>query len=151
MSFLVRLHTLSFGIQARLNRAMSVGLNGVWLALLQREDLHAVSSAVYSKRTFYHTPEYNRSGLWEWETRAINEHFASCSRLLVAAAGGGREVLALRKRGFAVDGFEAHPGLVHFANEFLQEEGHGNGIQLAPWDGCPDYPHVYDGVIIGWG
>ena len=42
-----------------------------------------------------------------------------CKRLLVAGAGGGREVLALYKSGYEVDGFECHPELVALANTML--------------------------------
>lgn len=151
VSPLTRLCMASYRLQSRLHRASSTALNGLWLGLLTRDDLHAVSEAEYGQRSFYRTAEYNRRGLWEWESRAVDDHFASCKRLLVAAAGGGREVLALRRRGFEVDGFEAHPDLVHFANEFLEEEGQGDGIRLAAWDECPAYDMMYDGVIIGWG
>lgn len=129
----------------------SAVLNGIWLGLLTREDLHDVSQTTYGERSMYFTADYNRRGLWEWETRAIEDFFGGCQRLLVAAAGGGREVLALRRRGFEVDGFEAHPDLVRFANEFLAGEGVGNGIQLARWDESPEYDELYDGVIVGWG
>lgn len=151
LSTLAWLCMASYRLQSKLHRLSSVGLNAIWLGLLTREDLHAVAQAAYRSRSKYRAVEYNRRGLWEWESRAIDEYFADSKRLLVAAAGGGREVLALRRRGLDVDGFEAHPDLVCFANEFLQQEGHGNGIRLALWDECPPYERVYDGVIVGWG
>lgn len=151
MSALARLCTFSYELHRKLNSLITVGLSGIWLGLLDQEDLHSVVEIVYSKMEQYDTADHNRMGLWDWEIRAMEKYFGGCKRLLVAAAGGGREVLALRKRGLEVDGFEAHPELVRFANEFLEQEGYGNGIRQAPWDECPEYEGMYDGVILGWG
>jgi hypothetical protein len=126
-------------------------LGGVGLGLLARNDLHAISERAYGGMGTYRDEGYNRSGLWTWEERAIEHHFGACSRILVAAAGGGREVLALRRRGLVVDGFEAHPALVAYASELLAREGSGDPIRQAPWDACPEYETRYDGAIVGWG
>ena len=124
---------------------------GVGLGLLSRNDLHAISDMAYGEMGTYRDDDYNRSGLWIWEENAIEHHFGGCGRILVAAAGGGREVLALRRRGLTVDGFEAHPALVAYANELLAREGAGDPIRQAPWDACPEYATSYDGAIVGWG
>ena len=126
-------------------------MGGIGLGVLSREDLHAISERAYSGIATYRTDDYNRSGLSPWEESALDAHFGGRRRILVAAAGGGREVLALRRRGLAVDGFEANPTLVDYANDLLEREGLGDPIRLGPWDGCPEYATKYDGAIIGWG
>jgi hypothetical protein len=126
-------------------------LGGVGLGMLSRSDLHAVSEIAYGDMGMYRNDDYNRSGLWTWEEDAIQAHFGGCRRILVAGAGGGREVLALRRRGLTADGFEAHPALVACANELLSREHPGDPIRQAAWDGCPEYATRFDGGIVGWG
>ena len=71
--------------------------------------------------------------------------------MLVLGAGGGREVLALLKLGYQVDGFESHRDLVVAANELLQEEGFDPAMHwIAPNEG-PDTGTTYDGIVVGWG
>jgi hypothetical protein len=126
-------------------------LGGLGLGLLSRSDLHAVSEIAYGRMGMYQDDEYNRGGLWTWEEHAIEAHFGGCRRILVAGAGGGREVLALRRRGLTADGFEAHPALIAYANELLAREAPGDPIRQAAWDDCPGYTTRYDGAIVGWG
>lgn len=135
----------------RLTRLLSGVYTGIGLGILAQEDLHVVSELKYGGEAFYRTEEYNKRGLWDWERRAVERYFAGCKRVLIMAAGGGREFLALRKRGLEVDGFESDPGLVRFANELLEKEGLAFEVGLAPWDHCPVGDRRYDGAIVGWG
>jgi 2-polyprenyl-3-methyl-5-hydroxy-6-metoxy-1,4-benzoquinol methylase len=133
---------------------------GLWLGFLSRESLHAIDEEYYtrSKRGGsgaldihdYHSREYNRRGLWDWEEKAITDYFAGCQRLLIIGAGGGREVLALRRLGYHVDGFESHPDLVGVANGLLREEGYEPDVRSIARDESPDSGKTYDGIIIGW-
>ena len=148
----VRLCMASYRGVAKLHRVLNAILNGVWLGVLDREHLHGLSEAAYGKRrSIFQTAEFNRRGLFDWEEKALADYFQGRHRILLAAAGGGREVLALRRRGYEVEAFEAHPELGRLANELLEQEGLEGGVQPAPWDGMPDYDELYDGVIVGWG
>ena|SRR5215216_1409600 len=132
---------------------------GVWLGVLPPERLYAVVQEYYSRsgrerrlqgHHNYHSKEYNRGGLFEWEKEAITRYFGGSRRLLVLGAGGGREVLALLQLGYQVDGFESHPDLVVAANELLREEGFDPAVHwLAPNKG-PETATTYDGIFIGW-
>jgi hypothetical protein len=140
---------------------------GLWLGILQREGLHAIDEEYYTRskrgnsgRTRqpvrsgepnYHSEEYNRSGLWGWEQKVLTDYFAGCKRLLLIGAGGGREVLALLRLGYDVDGFESHPDLVPAASELLQAEGYDSAVHLVPRDEAPNTGAIYDGIIVGWG
>jgi hypothetical protein len=132
-------------------RLLSRTYTGFWLGVLTREQLHAIGSEKYGGERFYWTDEYNTRGLWDWEKRVVEREFTHCKKLLVAAAGGGREVIGLRRMGFEVDGFESDPGLVSYANELLGRLGMASELQLAPWDHCPDLDGKYDAVVVGWG
>src|SRR5687767_10509407 len=124
---------------------------GIWLGILRREQLLAISERKYSQDQRYWTEDYNKAGLWSWESEVVDRHFAGRRRLLLAAAGGGREVIALRRRGIEVDAFESDPGLVHFANDLLEKEGMAPDVKLAPWDECPESDGTGEGIIVGWG
>ena len=136
------------GVFTRLLRMVHIG---VWLGVLTRRQLHAVSEWKYGRDDRYWTDDYNKSGLWDWERDAVEGEFAGCGKLLLAAAGGGREVIALRRRGMAVEAFESDPGLVRYANALLAREGLAGEIVLSAWDECPEYDREFDGVIVGWG
>jgi hypothetical protein len=124
---------------------------GFWLGWLNSAQQQAVGEAYYSQKKAYRSDHYNRSGWHNWERRILEDHFGGCSRLLVAAAGGGREVLAAKRTGRDVEGFECHPELVAYANEFLEREGFGTPVRHSPPDQCPSYPSLFDGAVIGWG
>ena len=149
-----------FSSQSLLERAFRVAkacFVGLWLGVLTRERMHAIDEEFYTRtrnrrdRPDYHDREYNRRGLWEWEEQALTEHFAECERLMLIGAGGGREVLALLRLGYCVDGFESHPALVAAANGLLREEGFDTSVGLVPRDESPKTNSTYDGIIVGWG
>jgi len=124
---------------------------GSWLGLLTRTQLHAIGERRYSRDQRYRSDEYNKTGLWAWEKDVLDRDFVGCRHVLLAAAGGGREVIALRRRGIEVEGFESDPDLVRFANQLLEREGMTPDIHLVPWDCTPDGEGNRDGVIVGWG
>ena len=123
---------------------------GFWLGVLDTNALHTIDKYCYDSWSEYRSAGYNRKGLTEWEEGAIKTYFQDCKRLLVAATGGGREVLALCQLKFEVDGFECHPELAAFARALIQEEGSVANIDLVPRDECPQNDRQYDGLIIGW-
>lgn len=165
MPLIVRIYLFTYGVfsatQNKLNKALTAAracFVGFWLGILSRESLHAIDKEYYTRtkegisgELNFHSKEYNRRGLWEFEKQALAAHFAGCRSLLVIAAGGGREVLALQKMGLQVDGFESHPDLVTAANELLREEGAQATVRLIPRDAAPNTGKLYDGIIIGWG
>jgi hypothetical protein len=150
---LVRIYFSSQRLFERAFRVAKACFVGLWLGVLTRERLHAIDKEFYTKsrEPDYHDLEYNRRGLWEWEEQALTEHFAECKRLLLIGAGGGREVLALLRLGYHVDGYESHPALVAAANSLLREEGFDTSVGLVPRDESPNTKTTYDGTIVGWG
>lgn len=138
------------GLEA-FTKLLAVANNGFWLGILSREQLHAIGQHNYEQAGLYFTDEYNKRGLWDWERQVLERDFAGCKKLLLASAGGGREVLALRKQGLEVAGFEPDRGLLEFANGLMEREGLEPDLRWAAWDRCPDIDGQYDGVIVGWG
>jgi len=127
-----------------------VCLAGFWLAILKKETFDLINEICYDIEKMYTTELHNKRGWFEWEREVIDGYFKECKYLLVGAAGGGREVLALRRAGYAVDAFECHPRLVKFANELLKKEGFIPDVKLVPRDNCMASDKIYDGIIIGW-
>ncbi len=150
--FLARFY---FGSVAWLDRALTLvhaTFSGVWLGLLGRGTLHAADQLYYDqKRSMYCDESYNKHGLRNWERQAIDAYFGGCRSILVAATGGGREVLALRNLEFDADGFECHPELCAAANRLLEREGLEPDVRLAERDRCVDGSRSYDGLVVGWG
>jgi hypothetical protein len=132
--------------------------SGFWLGILQREELHRIDQAyyddpanLYNEDHDYFDAEYNRRGLWKWERQAIDTCFPKDGKLLVGSAGGGREVLALCRRGYEVEGYECHPLLQRDANALLAQEGFPPSVRLVDRDECPQYEQMFDGAVVGWG
>ena len=131
-----------------LERAVFVG---TFLGLLDRESLQAVDKLFYSQHVDYRSDAYNLSGLHDWEERARQKYFREGGSVLVAAAGGGREAIALESLGYEVTAFECHPDLVEIGNRLLESEGLETRIAHAPRDECPEFGKRFDGVVFGWG
>ena len=139
-----------------LRRLESV-LIGFWLGMLSYEDLLIVDDMYYVGQGRQHSPvdyrsaEWNTRGLFGWEQEAVTAHFAPGASLMLLAAGGGREVLALRRLSYAVDAWECQPDLVVAANALLSEEGLEAAVRHAPRDTVPPGDKRYDGAVVGWG
>jgi SAM-dependent methyltransferase len=124
---------------------------GAWLGLLRRADLHEVDEHFYHGNAIYQGEAHNLRGLMPWEETALQE-FGAGGRLLVLGAGGGREVLALSRRGYEVVGYECNEGLADFAARFLPAQGCDARIHHLPRDAAPPAAGgPFDGIILGWG
>lgn len=121
-------------------------LDGVWLGLLDDEALREVDEAYYARATQYADAGFNRRGLWSWERRAVEKHFAGRQRLIVTACGGGRELHALAAMGHDVVGYECNARLVEAARALLP----GVRIEAMEPSAWPASAPEADGVIVGW-
>src|SRR5687768_16422152 len=99
ISFPARAYFSSYRWVGRLQNLLSAGFVGIWLRLLSDDRRFAIDREYYDGEPMYRTEAYHERGLLPWERVAIDAHFRGCSSLLVAAAGGGREVLGLRYEG----------------------------------------------------
>lgn len=136
---------------ARLPAPVGGAVRAAWLGLLDDRELHAVDDVYYRRRLDrYASPEYVVSGLFPWERDAVERFFGERSRLLVAAAGAGREMLALVADGRRVEGFDCNPRLVQAGRAALRHAGAAATIHHAPRDRCPRLEGPFDGLILGW-
>ena len=77
------------------------------LRLGSSELLEAYSELAYSAQNTYQSDQPTTElGLFAWEQRALAAFPPAPARVLIGAAGGGREAFALAQRGYAVTAFE---------------------------------------------
>ena len=123
---------------------------GFWLGYLSADDLDAITGEHYRQSQEYSSPEHNQRGLFDWERVVVEQYFQPGSRILVAAAGGGREILALRRAGFQAEGFDCSPTLVQASNAIFDRLGETRGVALCASGEVPSGPALYRGLIVGW-
>lgn len=134
----------------RIVRFLKIVHEGVWLGSLSPDELNQVTAENFDQSQFYSSKDHNRSGFFEWEQEMLDRFFRRGSRVLVAGAGGGREVLALRKSGFEAEGFECSMPLIEASRRIFDEQGESSYLIHCPPDCVPAGPAVYDALIIGW-
>ena len=123
---------------------------GFWLGCLSADDLNEITARHYAQSQEYASTEHNRRGLFDWEAAVITRYFQPGSHILVAAAGGGREILALRRAGFHAEGFDCSPTLVQASETLFDRLGERRAVVLRAAGEVPSGPAFYQGLIVGW-
>lgn len=123
---------------------------GLWLGILDREALHRVAEKHYLSLPMYRSLDFNLSGLFLWEEAVVDRFFTECHSVLLGAAGGGREIIALARRGIQVHAFECLPELVESCRRLMASEGITTKVIVSPPDEVPQEFGIYDGLIMGW-
>jgi len=124
---------------------------GFWLSVLSNRFILALDNYHYSRTKKYLQASSNLAGLYDWEEAMIVSYFSQCKYLLVLAAGGGREVVSLLKKGFQVDAYECNHSLVKAGRVLLQKEGLSALYEYVVPNHAPVSEKKYDGIILGWG
>ena len=140
-------------------KGVQATFDGLWLGALRPDDLAALDQQFYASHgaasdgeALFAGATHNARGLSDWEAEVVGEHFPRGGRVVVTAAGGGREVLALAELGFDVSGFEPHPGLVAAGRRLLAERSvTGASLEVCPRDVFPPAAGECDAVVVGWG
>jgi hypothetical protein len=123
---------------------------GFWLGLLPDSAVDVISQRSYGGGTEYTRDGYLDSGLQFWEEMAVQRYFPPASRVLVASAGGGRELIGLFRAGYRADGFECSAPMVKAGNRALASRGIQSDLRWAPPSSVPDWGKIYEAAIIGW-
>lgn len=147
----VRLFIRADEWQRRGAAALQALHQGWWLGWLDHRDLDDLARRQYARWPRYRDDTYNTSGLTRWEADAVRAHFPAEGAILVAAAGGGREVVALARLGYRVEGFDCVEALVACGRETLMRFGVNARLELAPPGGIPEGLGHHVGAIVGWG
>jgi hypothetical protein len=123
---------------------------GFWLGCLSVDDLDAITAEYYRQSLEYASEQHNLRGFFDWEAPVVHRYFKAVSRILVAGAGGGREVIALRRDGFQAEGFECNAALVRASEALFAQVGEPQGVIFSATNSVPSGPPIYDGLIVGW-
>jgi 2-polyprenyl-3-methyl-5-hydroxy-6-metoxy-1,4-benzoquinol methylase len=111
-------------------------------------ELERRTIAYYEQGTPFDEAHYLAQGLQGWEVDAICKHFPSKGRILLAAAGGGRESRALEAMGYEVASFDPSDRLV---NRFRELTNDGRKIVRSTPTAVPRFKEEFDAAIVGWG
>lgn len=145
-----RMSHAGFMFLKRLTSFLDLVHTGFWLGILGEKGLDYSDELFYNNSKHYLDDKYNESGLYEWERMMIGKHFSNVNRILLIAAGGGRETLALGKMGKDTDSYECNPVLIAYGNDLLARNNIKDEIKYLPRNSMPEAGN-YDGIIIGWG
>jgi hypothetical protein len=134
----------------RVGRLLAAVHEGFWLGCLSADDLNAITSSHFDASQLYKSTAHNLSGFMSWEASLVERYFQPGSRVLVAAAGAGREILALRKAGHEAEGFECSLPLVRAGKEIFDRLGERYSVVASAPDSVPSGPADYDALVLGW-
>lgn len=148
---IARMSSMSFRLLEKVYNFSNAVLSGFWLGIMDNKSLDEADELHYKKAKLYYRDSYNSSGLFDWEKKMILKHFSNARSILVIAAGGGREVLALIKMGYEVDAYECNEQLVKYGNSFLSKNDIDSKIKILSRNAVPYEIKQYDGIILGWG
>jgi hypothetical protein len=149
--FVARLSHLTFRFLKKLTDFLDAFSAGFWLGVMSEKSLDYSGELTHNGNKSYTDDRYNQSGFFEWEKPIINKHFSKAETILLIAAGGGREALALSIKGYEVDAYECNTNLIEYGNTLLQKNNVNVKIKYLPKNSVPVEIKKYDGIIVGWG
>src|SRR5712692_8423834 len=121
-----------------IHNGLTALIQGLSLGLLSNEVLERLTERRYLTQSAPYSEEsYLNSGLFLWEREAIRRYFPPGGRILVAAAGAGREMIALADSGFLVDGFDCCAPLVESGQNALRKHHIDAKLIYAPSSTVP--------------
>lgn len=147
---IAKLSHSSFRFLKNLTSFLDAFFSGFWLGVMGEKSLDYSDELFYNNNPHYTDDKYNEAGLFEWEKSMIDKHFSKAKTILLIAAGGGRETLALAKLGFGVESYECNTKLIEYGNELLKKNNIPARIKYLPRNTVPEVRNN-DAIIIGWG
>jgi hypothetical protein len=134
-----------------IHNAAAALIQGLTLGLLSNEQLERLTEQRYLQQAAHYSRESHvDSGLFVWEREAIGRYFPPDGRILVAAAGAGREMIALADSGFTVHGFDCCAPLVESGQSALRKHHIDAKLIYAPPSTVPACGRRYDAVLVGF-
>ena len=135
-----------------LHNTCAAAIQAVALGTMSNDQLEKLTVLRYERQWESYAREVHvASGLFLWEREAIKLHFpAPGSRVLVMAAGAGREMIALAGGGFHVDGYDCSRPLVARGNEIIAKLGIEAQLEYTPPSSVPKTKRRYEAALVGW-
>lgn len=151
-------------VAIRANNIRESILDEALLAWIRPEDRAALTATVYADQAAYLPGGLRfQGGLFTWERRALDSPlFPRAGRVLLGAAGAGRELQALLDRGFSVVAFDPCVPFVHAARALASadkatvvEASYADLVRAASGRGGPlgflGAAPPFDAILLGWG
>lgn len=134
------------------------------LAFIPPEHRSALTAAMYeNQHTYRPGGQHFSRGLFSWEARFVESpRFPRKGRILIGAAGAGREMVALLDRGYSVTAFDPCASFIESAAPLVRDKpakllcGSYEDLMRAtegersPLTSLLEEP-PFDAVILGWG
>jgi len=133
-----------------LNHGAEILAEGICLGVQSDSILDIISEESYGTGNDYTNDHYLDSGFQFWEKIVIDRFFDPGCQVLVAAAGGGREMIALSRAGFQADGFECSRNMVSAGRTALLKRGIQGALCWAPPCQVLKSEVSYGAVVVGW-
>ena len=148
----VRLSVASSRVVSRLVGGLWSVHSGFWLGVLSDRAVEQSTELFYASNPRFLDAEHNTAGLYPWEQELVAAYCPAGGRILVPAAGGGREVIALAEMGYEAVGYDPSPELVSLGNELISDMHSDAVLLLSHGSEQPaDLGPPFDSVLFGWG
>ncbi len=132
---------------ARTFELASGALTHLAAGTLRLQDLRG--AIVNAWEEFGRSEELIRSGLMPWE-RALYDRFLKVEdRILVVGCGTGRDLIALLKLGYRVEGLDVGPRAIALARRILEKEGLSTELHTGPIEAVA-LPGSFDVFTFSW-
>ena len=132
---------------ARAFELASSALTHLAAGTLRLQDLRG--AIVNAWEEFGRSEELIRSGLMPWE-RALYDRFLKVEdRILVVGCGTGRDLIALLKLGYRVEGLDVGPRAIALARRILEKEGLSAELHTGPIEAVA-LPRSFDVFTFSW-
>ena len=143
-------HTMPYTLLRSAARAFelaSSALTHLAAGTLRLQDLRG--AIVNAWEEFGRSEELIRSGLMPWE-RALYDRFLKVKdRILVVGCGTGRDLIALLKLGYRVEGLDVGPRAIALARRILEKEGLSTELHTGPIEAVA-LPGSFDVFTFSW-
>jgi hypothetical protein len=136
-------------------RVANAAFTGAWLGWMDRAMLAELDRAYYATQAEpvhgralpYADAGHIRSGLFDWERRALEAHFPAGGRIVVTGAGAGRELHGALALGLDPVGFEPNEAMVAAGRALLTDP---EALRPCERDRFPAVQGAVDGIVVGW-
>jgi hypothetical protein len=133
----------------RLSYYVEVLINSFFLGIFTKNQFKTLDEYYYKEcESEYKSIKYVENGLFDWEEKAVKDYFNKESKVLVIAAGTGRESFGLKKQGFKTLSFECNHDLREWGNKHIFK---GPEIKSLLRNEFPNTEESLCGAVIGWG
>ncbi|MBI2479651.1 MAG: hypothetical protein HYV60_13775 [Planctomycetia bacterium] len=122
--------------------------SGIFMGLVDDETFQSFDTYPFDETNSLDVATETERGLETWERRIVCEHLADAKSVLVAAAGGGRELVGLSELGYATTGVEYGRELCEATRRELTMRGSRAAIQGDERFAVPRGATPYDAAFV---